>query len=103
MCRAVDVVGATAWRAGRGLGGSGPSTGRWTEDEACRFYENTLGEAAEIANRSVSKGFEESRQKTFSEFVDFLGRVGQGKRLENASGLDVVAFVHGVWIPKHRD
>jgi hypothetical protein len=75
----------------------------WTEEEACLFYESTLGEASQIANWSVSKGFEESRRKTFLKFIDFLGRVGHGKRVENASGLDVVAFVHGIWISKHRD
>jgi integrase len=62
-----------------------------------------LREAAEVASRSVSKGFEESRQKTFDEFQEFLGAVGQGKRLETANGLDVVAFVQGYWLPKHRE
>jgi hypothetical protein len=51
----------------------------------------------------VSKGFEESRRRTFWEFQEFLGKVGQGKSVENASGLDVVAFVHGFWISKHKE
>jgi integrase len=103
MCRAVDVVGAEAWGVGRGIGEKGACGDPWPVEEACRFYRDTLGDAAMVANRSVSKGFEESRRKTFGDFEDFLGKVGQGKRVENASGLDVIAFVHGFWIPKHKD
>jgi hypothetical protein len=103
MYRAVDVVGAKAWGAGRGIGERSGGSEPWSVDEACRFYRDTLGAAAVVANRSVSKGFEESRRKTFGEFEDFLGKVGQGKRIGNASGLDVIAFVHGFWIPKHKD
>jgi integrase len=62
-----------------------------------------LKEAAAVANRSVSKGFEDSRRKTFVEFQDFLALVGQGKRIGNATGLDIIAFVHGFWMKKHRD
>lgn len=99
----VDVAGAKAWGLGRGIEDRSVRTGIWSEEEACRFYRDTLGAAAEVANRSVSKGFEESRRRTFREFQEFLGMVGQGKCLENASGLDVVAFVHGFWIPKHKE
>jgi hypothetical protein len=98
------VVGEEAWRKGRGIvveedRGSNP----WTKQEAERFYGSTLEEAAVVANRSVSKGLEESRRKTFEEFQDFLGLVGQGKKIENANGLDVVAFIHGYWLKKHKD
>lgn len=75
----------------------------WSAEEAGRFYEETLRSAAAVAKRSVSKGFEESRRKTFEEFQDFLGLVGQGKRVENASSLDVIAFVHGFWMKKHKE
>lgn len=59
---------------------------RWEPEVAARFYENVLGEAAGIAGRSVSRGFEESRRKTMGEFQDFVGLLGHGKRLENATG-----------------
>lgn len=90
-------MGLEAWEGGRGLGKCEEVENRWSSEEASRFYQQTLREAAEVAGRSVSKGFElESRRKTFEEFQEFLGLVvGHGKRLETANGLDVVAFVHG--------
>jgi integrase len=98
------VVGEVAWKKGRGVDvEEDRGLNSWTKQEAERFYESTLEEAAGVANRSVSKGLEESRRKTFEEFQDFLGLVGQGKKVENANGLDVVAFVHGYWLKKHKD
>jgi hypothetical protein len=29
-------------------------------------------------------------------------QVGQGLTTETARGIDIIAFVHGVWIPNHR-
>jgi integrase len=72
-------------------------------EEAREFYRTTLEDAAEVANRSVSKGFEESRRRTWGEFEDFLGAMGHGKQVSNANGLDVIAFVHGYWLAKHKD
>jgi hypothetical protein len=66
-------------------------------------YEETLAAATAVANQSVSKGFEESRRKTFGEFQDVLELVGQGKRIENANGFDVVAFIQGFWLKKHKN
>jgi hypothetical protein len=63
---------------------------------------NVLTNAGRIANRSVSTGFEDARKKTFEEFRTFIGKVGRGLTVENAKGVDVVAFVHGEWIPNHR-
>jgi integrase len=50
----------------------------------------------------VSKGFEESRQKTFAEFETFVATMGHGLSAEYASNLDVIAFVQGYWIPTHK-
>lgn len=61
-----------------------------------------LTEAGRIANRSVSSGFKDSRKRTFEEFRTFVGKVGRGLTVENAKGVDVIAFVHGEWIPNHR-
>jgi hypothetical protein len=43
------------------------------------------------------------RQKTVLEFETFLSRIGHGLNLEQASNLDVIAFVQGCWIPAHKD
>jgi integrase len=103
MYRNVDRVGAEAWEIGREIGQRESERESWTVEETGRFYKETLKEAAGVANRSVSKGFEDSRRKTFEEFQDFLALVGQGKRIGNATGLDIIAFVHGFWMNKHRD
>jgi hypothetical protein len=104
----LDGLGSASWRAGRGPEPQGMGERSWDPEVAARFYENrfyenVLGEAAGIAGRSVSRGFEESRRKTMGEFQDFVGLLGHGKRLENATGLDVVAFVHGFWISMHKE
>lgn len=39
-----------------------------SERESEELYRTALTEAARMASFSVSKGFEESRQKTFGEF-----------------------------------
>jgi hypothetical protein len=61
-----------------------------------------LADAGRIANRSVSNGFEDARKRTFEEFQGFISKVGRGLTVENARGINVVAFVHGKWIPNHR-
>jgi hypothetical protein len=102
-CRDVDRIGIETWKKGRGLGWSIEGRERWSVEETERFYRDTLESAASVANWSVSKGFEDSRRRTFEEFQDFLGLVGQGKRIETATSLDIIAFVHGFWIKKHKE
>jgi hypothetical protein len=60
-----------------------------------------LKEAEEIANRSVGKGYEESRKKTWAEFEAFTQKVERGLTIETVRGIDVVTFVHGEWIPNY--
>lgn len=74
---------------------------RWTEVETDKFYRAVLKDAGEIANRSVGKGYEESRRKTWAEFESFIQKVGNGVIVESARGIDIVAFVHGEWINNH--
>jgi hypothetical protein len=57
---------------------------------------------SQIANRSVSSGFEDARKRTFEEFRTYVAKVGRRLTVENAKGIDVVAFVHGKWMPNHR-
>jgi hypothetical protein len=73
----------------------------WSEAVSERLYTKALREGAAIANRSVSAKFEDGRRKTWGEYVEFLGRVGRGLGVDNASDLDVIAFVQGVWLPTH--
>lgn len=63
---------------------------------------NVLADAGRIANRSVSYGFENARKKTFEELRTLVAKVGRGLTIENAKGIDVVAFVQGEGIPNHR-
>jgi hypothetical protein len=90
------------WDRVRGFGTEATEVEPWSEEKTEKFYETVLGEAERIANRSASSGFEESRRKTFDEFKTFLKKVGNGLNVENAGGIDVVAFVHGEWMPAHR-
>jgi integrase len=91
------------WGEGRRVGGESRQVEEeWNEEEEENIYRRALTEAAAIANRSVSKGFEESRQKVWAEFNNFLERVGHGLRAETACDLDVIAFVQGFWIPEHK-
>jgi hypothetical protein len=50
----------------------------------------------------VSRGFEDSWQKTWVEFEEFLGSIGHGLDAANASDLDVIAFVQGQWLKAHK-
>lgn len=53
------------WDQARGLKQPLESkTARWDEKKTAEFYERVLREAGQIARRSVSSGFEESRKKT---------------------------------------
>jgi hypothetical protein len=90
------------WDHARGLIDEEDEVEKWTEEKTEAFYRSVLGDAGRIANRSVSTGFEESRKRTFDEFRTFVKKVGRGLSVENARGIDVVAFVHGEWIPNHR-
>lgn len=74
-----------------------------SEEASVELYMKALTEAAAIAGCSVSQGFEESRQETFAEFESFLSKVGHGLSVEQASDLDVIAFMQGQWLPGHKD
>jgi hypothetical protein len=100
-CRKHDWKEAnkSVWEQARGLREPVRTKSVWDKRESEEFYQRILGEAGKIAKQSVSTGFEESRRKTWSEFEGFLRKVGRGLTVGNAGGLDVVAFVHGEWIP----
>jgi integrase len=66
------------------------------------FYEKALSDAARIASFSVSRGFEDSRQKIWAEFGEFLVSIGHRLDVERASDLDVIAFVQGSWLARHK-
>jgi hypothetical protein len=74
----------------------------WCRAESETLYKQALSEAARITGFSVSRGFEENRQKTWGEFEDFLASMGHGLDAERASDLDVIAFVQGWWLPAHK-
>jgi hypothetical protein len=104
LCRCGDWQAESKglWEQTRGLEQAAAGTGeRWSEAEAARFYQTVLKDAGKIANLSVGKGFEEQRQRTWGEFEAFVQKVGGGLTVENARGIDIVAFVHGEWIPGH--
>jgi hypothetical protein len=67
------------------------------------LYEKALKEAAQIAGLSVSQGFEDSRQRTWDEYGTCLGSIGHGLAVEEASDLDVIAFVQGSWLLGHKE
>lgn len=88
------------WKRARGVGTQGNEMGRrWGDEEVRRFYAESLQSAAGIANRGVSDGFEEGRKRTWSEFEEFCGHVGVTP--SGAADVDVLAFVHGYWQPRH--
>jgi hypothetical protein len=104
MQRTVGENCAILWKKARGVSGGEMQREEgeeMSEREARRLYETTLNEAAKIANESVSKGFEASRRQMVEEFEEFLEKIGRGVGLENASDLDVIAFVQGWWLPAH--
>jgi hypothetical protein len=104
LCRCRDwrAESSTIWEQARGIEPAAVRNGEnWTEAEAEQFYWTVLKDAGEIANRTVGKGYEESRRKTWAEFEAFTQKIGRGLTIETARGIDVVAFVHGEWIPKH--
>lgn len=39
---------------------------------------------------------------TWAKFAEFLEKVGHGLSVDNASDLDVIAFVQGIWLARHR-
>lgn len=90
------------WQEARGVWTSGDSQQTWSLEKATAFYATALKGAAEVANQSVSSGFEETRKRTFEEYSSFVGQVGQGLTVQNARGLDKIAFVQGSWIPAHK-
>lgn len=84
------------WEQARGIRQpTGNCEETWSELETGEFYKKVLADAGEIAKRSMSGSFEESRKKTWAEFGAFIRRIGRGMTIENARGIDVVAFVHG--------
>jgi integrase len=92
-CRKHDwkETNRSVWEQARGLKEPVEAGPTWDERESEEFYE-----------RSVSTAFEESRRKTWGEFEGFLQKVGRNVTVENAGGLDIVALVHGEWIPQHQ-
>jgi integrase len=103
-CRKHDwkEINRSVWEQARGLKEPVEAGPTWDKKISKKFYERVLGEAGKIAKRSVSTAFEESRRKTWGKFEGFLQKVGRNVTVENAGGLDVVAFVHGEWIPQHQ-
>lgn len=94
---------AIVWREYR-FGGQKRSVPEERTDRECtEFYKKALSEAAQIAGFSVSQGFEESRQRVWSEFTEFVGRIGHGLSAAEASDLDVIAFVQGCWLEAHKN
>jgi hypothetical protein len=69
---------ARLWKRERSVwGDEGGEEREWTDNQAATLYKKALTEAAEIAGKSVSSGFEESRQKTVFEFGNFLAIIHQ--------------------------
>lgn len=68
---------------------------------ARKRYEQAVVEGGEVSRKAVSSGFEDGRQKTFAEYERFLESVGCPEA-GAASGVDVVAFLQGWWIPGHQ-
>lgn len=88
------------WQRARGVEGSRNGGGsRWDDEQVRRFYAESLQSAAGIANRGVNEGFEDSRKRTWGEFEEFCGHVGID--CDSAADVDVLAFVHGFWLPRH--
>lgn len=89
------------WRTEWHINEQSTAAETWDDEVSEAVYANALREGAAIANLSVSSKFEESRRKSWSEFVEFLGKVGRGVNVQTATDLDVIAFVQGVWLPAH--
>jgi integrase len=105
LCRSQEwrTASRETWDLARGL--KRPSeTGleKWDEKVTTDFYKRVLGEAGRIAQQSVGAGFEESRRRTWEEFGQFVQNVGNGLTIKTMRGMDIIAFVQGVWIPNHR-
>jgi integrase len=93
---------AILWKEGRfGKETLGAAEER-TREESEALYSRALSEAARFAGFSVSRGFEDSRQKTWAELGEFLASIGHGLDVERASDLDVIAFVQGGWMATHK-
>jgi hypothetical protein len=89
------------WRKERHTEEESTSAELWNDAESEAIYGRALREGAAIANLSVSSKFEESRRKTWDEFIQFLGKVRRGLSVQTATDLYVIAFVQGVWLPGH--
>lgn len=87
------------WKKSRGCSEAASDGVQWGQEQTRAFYERVLEEAGEIANKSVSKGFEDNR-RTWHEFTEYLHQVG--KDPQSCTGLDVVVFLQGDWLPRHR-
>jgi hypothetical protein len=84
---------AEVWRKERHMDEQVSAAETWDDGASEALYARALREGASIANPSVSNKFEESRQKTWGEFREFLGRLGRGVSVETATDLDVIAFM----------
>jgi hypothetical protein len=87
------------WNQARGLTGELPAVEKWTEEETDVLYGKSLEWGATIAGRAVEG--DESRQKVWAEYREFLGENAYGVTVESARAKDVLAFVRGYWIPRH--
>lgn len=74
---------------------------KWTEEETVVLYGKSLEWGAEIAGRGNGVGGDESRQRVWDEYREFLGKNAYGVIVETANAEDIVAFIRGYWIPKH--
>jgi hypothetical protein len=97
----LQKVCAALWQKGRHVGEQSTAAENWSNESSEAVHARALREGAAIANLSVSSKFEESRRKTWGEFVEFLGKVGRGVSVQTATDLDIIAFVQGVWLPAH--
>jgi hypothetical protein len=94
---------AHVWRAARFGAEKKKKPEMRTVEESTKLYEQALSEAGRIAGFGVSRrGFEDSRQKVFSEVTEFLEIVGFGLDVDTATDLDVITFVQGHWLPKPK-
>jgi hypothetical protein len=85
----------------RGLTEGVPEVEKWSVEETDVLYEKSLGWSAEIASKAASGESDESRQKVWAEFKEFLAKNAYRVTVETAAAEDILAFVRGYWIPRH--
>jgi hypothetical protein len=78
-----------------------PEVEKWSKEETNVRHEKSLGWSAEIASKAASGEGDESRQKVWAEFKEFLAKNAYGVTIATATTEDILAFVRGYWIPRH--